>query len=149
MIKLYIPYFLYGIIIFYMNLFIWGFSAGASNIMPYITLISSIILFAIASGLSLFYVKVSSIIGLISLLGASPFGYYLVSQMGFTDAKIFDLIILVAISSFISGVFYSLKILINKSVVLTSISKPVRLIMAVIPLALFLLWFAALFLRLM
>ena len=63
MIKLYLSYFLYGFTMFYANMVLWGFSAGPINIIPYITLVSSILLFAIASGLSLFYPKVASIGG--------------------------------------------------------------------------------------
>jgi len=131
-----------------MNLFIWGFSAGPADIRPYITLFSSTVLFSVASGLSLFYPKPASIIGLTCLIGCSFFGAYLLKEIGWSS-KIFSSIVITVFILYVVGIIYSVKNIINysKPVEITSLRKSVKLIFAFIPIALILFWVVMVFFR--
>lgn len=148
MIKLYLSYFIYGFFIFYMNLFIWGFSAGPANILPYITLFSSVVLFSMASGLTLFYPKSASVLGLIGLAGTTSFEIYLIGGVAWSS-KIFSTIILVSSVIYLVGLIYSIKNIIyyKKPIEAPLLKRYVRLILAFIPITLLLLWILVVFVR--
>lgn len=152
MLKQYLTFFIYGFFIFYVTLVCWGLSAGIANWWPYVTLLSSILLFVIASSLSMFYRKSGSIIGLIGLLGTTPFLVNLISEMRRSwNPKEYAVIMLFAvflamIVCFVIGTITSISVIINsKQTVQSSLKKPVRIGLASIPLLLFTWWIITVF----
>ena len=149
MIKLYLFYFLYGLYIFYITLFYWGFSAGPANIWPYITLLSSTILFTVASVLSLFYPKPAAVIGLVSLVGTSIFSIHLMGDISWSY-KIISSIALLMFVVYLAGLFYSVTTLINYDKVkkTNQLKRPTKLILASVPISLFLFFVINILIRL-
>lgn len=146
MVKLYLSYFTYGLYIFYVTLIYGGFSAGPANVLPYVTLFSSIILFSMASGLSLFYTKAASILGLLCLIGTTMFGIYLIGQITLSSMVISSVIILMSLLYLVST-FHSVSILINyrKPIEESKLKKPIKLVLAFVPIALLAWWVISIF----
>lgn len=141
MIKQYSSYLFLGLLICYANLFLWGFSAGPANILPYITFISSVLLFSIATGLLFYYPKIASIIGLLSTLGCSVMGDYIFGTL-ISGGGIYDVIAIVILALFLISITFSLKIIFNwsKPDELNKLSKMVKLCYALLPLLILLVW---------
>lgn len=139
MIKLYLSYFFFGLYIVYITLLYWGFSAGPANIWPFITLFSAVLLFSVASVLSLFYSKSAAAIGLIGLIGVSKFSVYLLGEMS-TSSILISSIILIMFLVYLISVFFSITTLINYNRIpkVSRLKRPIKLILTFIPIALLL-----------
>jgi hypothetical protein len=143
MIKLYVLYFLLGVYVFWEQLAVWAFFPR--DIIVYLTFYSSVIMFSIAPVLSLFKVKLGALIGFVCLIGIAPFAIYWLFYTDYTyiqdQGLIFHLILGVAIILYFIAIFYSLKVLINykRPITIINLKKTVKIILAVIPIALLLL----------
>jgi len=144
MLKLYVLYFLLGIYVFYYQLLVWAFSSG--DIVTYLVHYSSILLFVFASGLSLFRIKLASLIGLACLIGLAPFAIYWIFNPTYTFVEdqglLFHLVLGIAIILYVIAIFYSIKVLINykKPISRTNLKKPIKILLAVVPIVLLLLY---------
>jgi len=144
MLKLYVLYFLIGVYVFFYQILVWIFSSG--SIITFLAHYSSIILFVFASGLSLFRIKLASLIGLVCLMGLAPFAIYWIFNPTYTFVEdqglAFHLILGIAIVLYVSAIFYSTKVLINykKPIASTNLKKPVKILLAVVPIVLLLLY---------
>ncbi len=141
MLKLYFTYFIYGFFIFYTDMFLWGFSAGASNAWPYIILAGSLILFVIASTLSLHKVKAGAIVGAPCLLATVPMLINMMKAIGWSS-KWFSLILLVVATLFMFGLVTTIRILIGGEKE-TEVKSPLKFILTAIPTALITWWVVA------
>src|SRR6266705_989281 len=99
MIKLYVLYFLIGVYVFFYQILVWIFSSG--SIIAFLAHYSSMILFVFVSGLSLFRIKLASLIGLVCLMGLAPFAIYWIFNSTYTFVEdqglIFHLVLGIAI----------------------------------------------------
>jgi hypothetical protein len=143
MLKLYFPFFLYGFFIFYVTMFMWGFSAGPANIYPYISMFSSLLLFVVASTLSLYKVQSAAILGLVCLLATTPMYFNMAKAIGFTSGY-FTLLLVVSLIMFAIGFVTSIKA-VAKSARVELIRKPVKIVLSVIPPALITWWILAVY----
>lgn len=76
MIKLYVLYLVFGLYMFFESELIRAVSFWTVSSITYVALISSGILSVIASTLALYRLRSASIVGLICLIGVSPFGIH-------------------------------------------------------------------------
>lgn len=131
-----------------MNLFMWGFSNGPANIIPYITLTSSVGLFLVASCLSLFYPKASSILGSICLAGLMPFQFSLVDDLSW-NSKWFLLLPLIIVLLFGLGLVNSIKVVMNYKGINDSsdLKLPVKITLILIPVSLSIWWVVGVYFR--
>jgi len=141
MIKQYSSYLFLGLLICYANLFLWGFSAGPTNVIPYITLISSILLFAVAPALLFYQPKIASAIGLIGTFGCSMLGYYFFSTL-IAGGTTYIVIAIVLFALFLINIVFSLRLIFNwgKSYDVNKMSKIVKLCYALLPLFILVVW---------
>lgn len=148
MIKQYSSYLFLGLLICYANLFLWGFSAGPANILPYITLISSLLLFSIATGLLFYYPKMASIIGLCSTLGCSVMGVYIFGTL-ISGGGVYVAIAILILAFFLSSIVFSLKVVFTwgKPYELNELSRMVKLCYALLPLLILLIWIALIYFK--
>lgn len=144
MLKLYVLYFSLGIYVFYYQLLVWAFSSG--DIITYLAHYSSILLFVFASVLSLFRIKLASLIGLVCLMGLAPFAIYWIFNPTYTFVEdqglLFHLVLGIAIILYVIAIFYSIRVLINykKPITATNLKKPIKILLAVVPIVLLLLY---------
>ena len=144
MLKLYVLYFLLGIYVFYYQLLVWVFSSV--SIIDFLAHYSSITLFVFASGLSLFRIKLASLIGFVCLMGLAPFAIYWIFNSTYTFVEdqglIFHFVLDIAIILYVIAIFYSTKIPINykEPITATNLKKPVKILLAVVPIVLLLLY---------
>jgi len=143
MVKLYVLYILVGAYAFWEQIGVWLFFSG--DMIASIAFYSSILLFLFASILSLFKVRIAAIIGLVCLIGEAPFATYWIFSSTYSYVKdqdwIFHLILGITIILYLIAIFYSLKIIVNykKVIKTTALKKPVRLLLALMPVILTLL----------
>lgn len=140
MIKLYILYFIFGFYMLFQSVFIWTFSAfnGGDTFITYLALISSAILFAVASALSLHHIKSATILGLVALIGVFPFGiHWLLYRCEFESPLINgteNQIALLATAFYVLGVFYSIKYVVSyKHIGLIILRLPLKLFLEYLP----------------
>ncbi|WP_158827683.1 hypothetical protein [Mucilaginibacter lacusdianchii] len=148
MLKQYFCYFLYGFIIFYLNLFIWGFSAGAADFRPYLTLISSVLLFAIASTYSLYNPKIAAILGSVGIVGATPFAAYIVTDSLQGKLNVFALFIIVTLALlFVLSTLFTVMTLrkYKEPSSRSTTNKYLRIILTALPLILIVWWIVGVF----
>lgn len=152
MIKLYLSYFLIGFASTYNILFLWGFSAGPANALPYIELISSLLLFFMATGLIFFYPKTAAIIGLSTQLGIAPNVFYFISSI--TDIKIDNFITIIAlliiatvVVLYFITIFWNIQSIRNGMNTGTTLLKLVKIFLAILPFSLVLAWYLWLYIK--
>lgn len=145
MLKLYFPYFIYGFFMFYVNLLMWPTFGASNNFAGYLILCSSAILFAIVSGLSLFYPKGASAIALLCVIGTAVLQRILLGQISWDDKKNTALA-LVGLLLFVITMVNSVRVLSNKAGDTVELKKGVKIGLAVIPFLLFAYWLVIAFL---
>ena len=144
--KLYVFYFVFGFYMLFNSYTIWFFSAmfsdfkgGGVNIITYAALFSSMILFSVCPGLSLYRIKLALIIGLVSLIAVFPFGIYWLIYRVQMEAPIikgtFNHIALLATLFYVTGLLYSIFFLINNKryLAVPKLNKVLRVCMAILP----------------
>ncbi|MGZ3756903.1 MAG: hypothetical protein ACXVAY_21930 [Mucilaginibacter sp.] len=136
MIKLYILYCVLGSYLLIESITVRLF--GEDSIITYLALISAGILYLVATGLSLYSVKIASIVELIALIGVFPFGIhwllYRITMEGPITKGAFNHIVLLICILYFAGVFYSVKYSIRKDSSVNSIkvSPRVKLLIALL-----------------
>lgn len=146
MLKLYFPYFIYGFFIFYVNLLMWYTFGSQNNFVGYLTMYSSALLFAVVSGLSLFYPKVASVVALLCVIGTAILERSLLGQVSWDDKKA-SAIALVGLLLFVIVLVNSVKVLLNKAKPEAPLKKNVRIGLAVVPFLLFAYWVISVWIR--
>jgi len=115
MIKLYVFYFVFGFYMLFESYFILVFRVfnDGNAVITYMALISSAILFSIASGLLIYRPKNGLLLGIVTLIGLFPFGIRWLIYRYTMEAPIIrgtqNQIILLATALYAIGLFYSLK----------------------------------------
>ena len=115
MIKLYVFYFVFGFYIFFESYYIWVFRAfnDGNAVITYLALVSSAVLFSIASGLLIYRPKTGLLTGIATLIGVFPFGIRWLIYRYTMESPIIrgteNQIILLATALYVMGLFYSLK----------------------------------------
>lgn len=151
MVKVYLSYFFIGFVTLYNILFLWGFSAGPANALPYVELISSFTIFFVATGLLFFHPKTAAFISLTAQIGLVPFfSYFLSTVAELIQPQFISIIILLIIITLYALYFltfiWNIKIIRNKYVALSPI-KPIKLFLSFLPAALVLMWYLLLYIR--
>lgn len=152
MIKVYLSYFFIGFITLYNTLFLWGLSAGPANALPYIELLSSLVIFFIATGLLFFYPKIAASIALVAQIALVPAFYYFLStakeliQPQFTSIIVLLVIILLSALYFLTFI-WNFKIVRNQYII-GDLTKPIKIVLSFLPVALILIWCLLVYLRL-
>ncbi|TWI97176.1 hypothetical protein JN11_03636 [Mucilaginibacter frigoritolerans] len=119
MIKLYVFYFVFGFYMLFESYAIWVFRAfnDGDAVITYMALISSAILFSIASGLLIYHPKNGLLVGIVTLIGVFPFGIRWLIYRYTVEGPIIrgteNQIILLATAMYAIGLFYSIKRLIT------------------------------------
>jgi len=124
MIKLYVFYFIFGLYMLFNSYTIWFFSAmfsdfkgGGVSVITYIAFFSSMILFSVCPGLSLYRIKLALLTGLVSLITIFPFGIHWLIYRIQNEAPItkgaFNQIVLLATLVYAIGLLYSIFLLVN------------------------------------
>jgi hypothetical protein len=133
---------------FYANMFLWGFSAGPANIVPYITLISSLLLISVTSGLSFFHLKTASVIAVFCLVGLSFLEINLLSDLRWA-LNFGNLLLLCTLFLYIYNLVNSIVFIMNykKTIEVSNSSRLLKIIVAFLPVVLILLWLMAVFFR--
>lgn len=140
--RLYILYISTALLTFWMILFLYGVSAGFANYVPVVALLGSVLLFVLAAPILLYNTRIGLIIGLASCLLIIPY------SIGFTksifDDGVFNWGVLIAILPtvlILFSVFFTAKSLFVKGAVIkTPSGSTVKILLASIPVALFLLY---------
>lgn len=140
MIKLYILYFIFGFYMLLESFSIWifsDFSGGATSI-TYLAMISSAILFSIASALSLHYIKWAAILGIGALVGVFPFGIHWLLYRYEYESPIIkgteNQLALLAIVVYLISVFFSIKYIATyRHVAIISLRRSVKLFLTCLP----------------
>jgi hypothetical protein len=115
MIKLYVFYFVFGFYMLFESYNIWVFRAfnDGNAVITYMALISSVVLFFIASGLLIYRPKSGLLVGIVTLIGVFPFGVrwliYRYTMEGPIIRGTQNQIILLATALYAMGLFYSIK----------------------------------------
>ena len=146
MLKLYFPYFIYGFFMFYVNLLMW-YTFGAQNtFVGYFTLYSSALLFAVVSGLALFYPKIAAVAALLCVLVTAVLERSLLSQVSWDDKKA-SAIAVMGLLLFAVVVVNSVKVLLNKAKPEAPLKKKVRVMLAMVPILLVADWVISVWIR--
>ncbi|MFD0941570.1 hypothetical protein [Pedobacter boryungensis] len=135
MLKLYIPFFGYGFFIFYLTMFFWGFDEP-TDVLPYINLGSSVVLFVGASTLALYQRKTAAIIGALCMLITSPLFYEVALGIGTSN---FTPYLIISLGLYIWGVIGVFNVLTNRQSH-TTLKRPVKIILSILPILLIFLW---------
>jgi hypothetical protein len=122
-----------------MNLLMWPTFGAPNSFAGYLTLYSSAALFAVVSGLSLFYPKVASVIALLGVIGTAALQRALLAQVSWADKKD-SAVALAGLLLFVITIVNSVKKLLNKGGDEMELKKGVRIGLAVIPFLLFVYW---------
>jgi hypothetical protein len=141
MIKLYVFYLVFGFYMLFESYFIWVFRAfnDGNAMITYLALISSAVLFSIASGLITYRPKCGLLVGIVTLAGDFPFGIrWLVYRYTFEGPIIRgtqNQIILLATALYVIGFFYSLKKIIafNYFDNVVIMKRPLQLVLSFFP----------------
>jgi apolipoprotein N-acyltransferase len=142
MIKLYVLYILLGVYVFCCQSLVWDFFPR--DLMSCSTHYSSLSLFSIVPLLLLFRPKIASIVGLLCLIGVAPFAIFWIFNSKYTFVSdqgwIFHLIMYFAIILYFIAIGLSLNIVMNykKSQHKISLTKPLKITLVSLPLALLL-----------
>jgi len=121
--------------------FIWyfrGFNDG-NSVITYMSLLSSMLLFVVVTGLLIYYPRIGLIIGLIALAGVFPFGIRWLMYRCTMEGPIIhgaqNQIVLLATVLFVIGLSYSLKRIItyNSSNNVIILKQPLKLVLAFFP----------------
>lgn len=141
MLKLYTSYLIVGLFLFWMILFIWGFSAGAVGIWPYVSLFSSLILFTTASVFALYKPKVAAVIGLVTTLALLQFVWFVVKDIFRGSLNIFGIVIISLLVWYFATIIISAIIALKRQpIAIIKINKPLLRILSLLPPALFVFW---------
>lgn len=146
MLKLYFPYFIYGFFIFYVNLLMWYTFGAQNNFAGYLTMYSSALLFAVVSGLSLFYPKVAAVASLVCVVGTAVLERSLLGQISWDDKKA-STIALVGLLLGLVVIINSVRVLLNKAKPEAPLKKNVRIGLAIVPFLLFAYWLISVWVR--
>lgn len=146
MLKLYFPYFIYGFFMFYVNLLMWHIFGAQNTFVGYLTLYSSALLFAVVSGLSLFYPKIAAVFALICVVITAILERSLLDQISWDDKKT-SAIAITGLLLFAVVVVNSVKALLNKVKPGAPLKKNVRIGLAIVPFLLFTYWIISTWLR--
>lgn len=146
--KVYITYFFVSLFTSYMILFQLGVSAGFASYIPVIALLGSIILFVVANPVFVYNKRIGLYIGLVSCLLILPYMIFFIGGIIsalITGTKINYIILIILIPPLllIFGIYISIKeVLERKEVkeVYSSTNKVVKVILAAIPILLFILY---------
>jgi hypothetical protein len=146
MIKLYVFYFVFGFYMLFTSYAIWIFSFfnDENAVITYMALISSAVLFSVASGLLIYRPKNGLLVGIVALIGVFPFGIkwlvFRYTMEGPIQRGAENQIILLATALYAIGLFYNLKRLIthkySDNVVITK--KSLKVFLAFFPASLLL-----------
>jgi hypothetical protein len=133
--KQYFAHFLSGFLAIWMMLWLLGLSAGIASILPILAFVGGLVLFVVASTLSLFYAKVGAIIAIIGNSLILPWYIGIASaNLGFLPI----ILIVVAILSLVTAV-ESLRKKTEIAVKNPRMEK-IKLIIAPVPILIALLW---------
>lgn len=131
---------------FYVNLLMWYTFGAQNNFAGYLTLYSSALLFAVTSGLSLFYQKIAAVIALLCVVGTAVLERSLLIQLSWDDKKT-SAIALIGLLLGVVVIVNSARILLDKAKAEAPLKKGVGLGLAVIPFLLFAYWAISMWLK--
>jgi hypothetical protein len=146
MIKLYVFYLIFGLYMLFNSYLIWSASlifsfsgGGGVSAITRIAFFSSVILFVICSGLSLYRIRFAVIIGIVALIAIFPFGIHWLIYRIQMEAPIikgtFNQIALLATVLYVIGLLYSIFLLINnkRHSAVPKLNKRLRVCMTILP----------------
>jgi hypothetical protein len=141
--RIYIFYLITALLISWMILFLHGVSAGFASYAPISALLGSVILFTIAAPVFIYNVRIGLIIGLIGCLLMLPYMFMIVK--GVFEDGVFNWGILIGVLPtvlILLSTYFTVKPLLVKSTLVSGIpsNAVVKLLLSVIPLALFILY---------
>ena len=91
-------YFITGFCVVWLNLFMWGFSNGPASAIPYFSVVGSLLLFVVATPLSLFLSRIAALVALIgtALILPQPV-FILLREASLTGSVLFGVLPTVAV----------------------------------------------------
>jgi hypothetical protein len=145
MVKIYVSYFWIGFATVSYTLLQWGLSESPPSILSRIEFIFSVSIFCIATGLVLFIKKAAAWIILVAQLGLIPSfinAFILKSRESFNWGTVVDLILILSTTTVYLLTFYwSIQIISNKYIIIDSVKKPIKIMLACLPAAMILTWY--------
>lgn len=131
---------------FYVNLLMWYTFGAQNNVVGYLTLYSSALLFAVVSGLSLFYPKIAAVVALLCVVVTAVLQRSLLSQVSWANKKA-SAIALIGLLLAVVVIVNSVRTLLNKAKPEAPLKKNVSIGLAVVPCLLFLYWVISIWLK--
>jgi hypothetical protein len=140
--KLYLFYILTALLTAWIILFLYGFSGGFASFLPIAALLGSVLLFVVAAPLLVYKVKPGLIIGLTCCVLILP--YFVVFASSILDDAILHwgmLIAIMPVALTLFSIYFTMKPLVVKDAAIgIRAGAVVKLLMAIVPVALFLLY---------
>lgn len=143
--KIYITNLLTALSAFWMILFLYGVSAGFASFIPIIALLSSVVLFTVATPIFIYNIRIGLVISLVCCLLILPYSVMFI--MGVIDDGVFNfgvLLVLLPILLIYLCLYFILKSLLGKNSVIKGlpVNKVSKVILAAIPILLFIIYIA-------
>lgn len=124
----------------------WYTFGAQNNVAGYLTLYSSALLFAVVSGLSLFYQKIASVAALVCVVGTAVLERSLLVQLSWDDKKA-SAIALVGLLLGVVVIINSVRVLLDKAKPEPPLKPNVKIGLAVIPFLLLAYWMISIWVR--
>lgn len=143
--KAYLLYLLVGLITAFLTVSYLGSSIGFANYLPIGALLGSVLLFAMAAPITLYYLRLSLYIGLISIFLILPYVSMFTVQflMEYRGALHWSVILILLPSIMVLiSLCLTIRLLMAKELVSISSNKYLRVLLASIPIIMFLLYLA-------
>lgn len=134
MIKLYLPFLLYGFFLSYVMIYMWGIT-GPVEVYAYVVLAFGLGLGLVIAPLALYKARLSAIIGETCLLISLPMFLEIARAIGFT-AGFFTPLLIISLIMFVMAAVNGIRI-IAKTKFNDTLPGRVKVVLSVLPLALF------------